>query len=64
MYSKVERLMEEHKTTAYRVSIETGVPTSTFSDWKAGRYTPKYDKVKKIADYFGVTVEYLLDQED
>lgn len=38
----------------------TGITKSTFSDWKSGRSNPKQDKLQKIADYFGVTVDYLL----
>lgn len=45
------------------VSRETGISYSTFTDWKTGRYTPKADKMQKIADYFGVTVEYLMTGE-
>ena len=30
------------------------------SDWKRGRSTPKTENMKKIADYFGVTVDYLM----
>ncbi|MPN11830.1 hypothetical protein SDC9_159138 [bioreactor metagenome] len=30
------------------------------SEWKKGSYTPKQDKLQKIADYFGVTVDYLM----
>lgn len=39
---------------------ETGIPTATISNWKAGRYTPKQDKLKRIADYFGVSVDFLI----
>lgn len=45
------------------ISRETGISYSTFTDWKTGRYTPKADKMQKIADYFGVTVEYLMTGE-
>lgn len=37
----------------------TGITKSTFSDWKSGRSKPKGDKLIKIADFFGVSVEYL-----
>lgn len=47
--------------TAYKVAKDTGVSTSTLSDWKTGRSTPKVDKLKKIAEYFGVSVTYFLD---
>ena len=60
MYSIFEKLCSERGVTAYRVCKETGITTSTLSNWKAGRYTPKADKLKKIADFFGVSVEYLL----
>ena len=37
----------------------TGITKSTFSDWKSGRSKPKDEKIQKIADFFGVTAEYL-----
>lgn len=39
---------------------ETGITKSTFSDWKSGRSKPKNEKLQKIADYFGVTIDYLM----
>lgn len=41
----------------------TGIGKSTFSDWKSGRSTPKNDKLQKIADVLGVSLEYLLTGE-
>ena len=60
MYDIFEKLCEQNKVTPYRVCKETGITTATVSNWKAGRYVPKQDKMKKIADYFGVTVDYLM----
>lgn len=60
MYEIFERLLQKHGVTAYKVSKETGVTQSTLSDWKRGRSTPKTDNMKKIADYFGVSVDYLM----
>ena len=37
----------------------TGITKSTFSDWKSGRSKPKDEILQKIADFFGVTAEYL-----
>lgn len=59
-YDVFEKLCNSKGVTPYRVAKETGVSTSTLSSWKTGRYTPKQDKLQKIADYFGVTVDYLL----
>lgn len=60
MYEIFENLLKQYGVTAYRVGKETGIPPSTFSDWKKGKSKPKNEKLKKIADYFGVSVEYLM----
>lgn len=60
MYEQFEKLCKINNVTPYRVCKETGLTTATISNWKAGRYTPKADKLQKIADYFGVTLEYLM----
>ena len=60
MYEIFEELCEQKGVTPYRVCKETGITTATVSNWKAGRYTPKSDKIQKIADYFGVPFDYLM----
>ena len=64
MYEIYERLLQEHGVTNYRISKETGIAQSVLSAWKNGISTPKQDKLKKIADYFGVSISYLLTGED
>ena len=64
MYEIFERLCKEKGVTAYRVCKETGLTTATISNWKAGRYTPKQEKMQKIADYFGVSLVYLMTGKD
>ncbi len=64
MYEIFEQLLQKFGITAYKVSKATGVTQSTLSDWKRGRSTPKTDNMKKIADYFGVTVDYLMNGEE
>lgn len=60
MYEIFERLLSERGITAYRVAKETGITTATLTNWKKGKYTPKQDKLQKIADFFGVSLEYLM----
>ena len=60
MYSKYARLRDEKGVTDYRVSKETGLSTAMFTNWKQGNYKPKADKLKILADYFGVSIEYFL----
>ena len=60
MYEIFSELLQKYGVTPYKVSKETGVSQSTLSDWKRGISTPKPDKLQKIADYFGVSLTYLL----
>lgn len=60
MYEKFAELVKEKNVTCYRICKETGINPSVFTFWKQGRTTPKVDKLKKIADYFGVSVDYFL----
>ena len=60
MYKIFEELLNLHGITAYKVAKETGISTSTMTEWKKGKYVPKADKLQKIADYFGVSLEYLM----
>lgn len=59
-YQVFNRLLEEKDATVYRVAKETGIPASTFTDWKNGRSVPKADKMIKIANFFGVSIDVLL----
>lgn len=60
MYEIFVQLLQKYGVTPYKVAKETGVSQSSLTDWKKGRSTPKSDTMKKIADYFGVTIEYLM----
>lgn len=59
MYEIYCKLRDERNVKDSDVSKSTGITKSTFSDWKSGRSNPKNDKLQKIADYFGVTIDYL-----
>ena len=56
MYEKFYMLLEKTHKTPYQVSKDTGIPQSVLSDWKRGRSKPKVDKLKILADYFGVSI--------
>lgn len=60
MYEIFLKLLNEKGVTAYKVGKATGIAGSTFTDWKNGRSVPKQEKLQKIADYFGVSLEYLM----
>lgn len=64
MYAKLDKLLQSHGLTAYRLSKELGFSVSVFPDWKKGRYVPKQDKIQKIADYFNVPISYFYGEEE
>lgn len=64
MYLKYAELIEKQNITTYKVAKETGLGQSMFSDWKRGRCQPKVNKLQILANYFGVSIEYFLEEED
>lgn len=60
MYEIFEKLLQKYGVTAYKVSKATGVTQTSLSNWKSGRSTPSAKTLQKIADYFGVSIEYLM----
>ena len=60
MYEVFERLLKERNITSYRVAKDTGLSQTMFSDWKSGKSKPKVDKLKILADYFGVNIEHFI----
>ena len=59
-YEYFEQVLKTKGLKPFDVSKGTGIRSGVFSDWKAGRYTPKADKMQQIADFLGVPVEPLL----
>lgn len=64
MYSIFEDLLQKNGITTYQISKDTGIAQSVFSSWKTGRSTPKQDKLKILATYFGVSVNYMMGLEE
>lgn len=60
MYEIFLKLLKAKGCSAYQVSKATGIAQSTLSDWKNGKSVPKADKIQKIADFFGVSAEYIM----
>lgn len=60
MYSKYVELRNAKGVNDAKVAEATGIPQSTFTDWKQGRSKPKVEKLLKLADYFEVSIEELL----
>ena len=64
MYERYVELRNQKGVSDYRVAKDTGIPKSTFSDWKSGRSKPKIAKLKILAGYFDVAVDELISATD
>ncbi len=60
MYNKFLFLLKKSGLTSYRVAKDTGISPTVFSEWKKGKSNPKADKLKILAEYFGVSIDYFL----
>lgn len=60
MYEVFEQLLQKKGVSSYKVAKEAGVTQTALSNWKSGRSTPTAKTLQKIADYFGVTIDYLM----
>lgn len=59
-YRNLEIIMREFNEKPFHIAQIIGVSPSLFSDWKHKRSMPKTDKLKMVADYFGIPVEAFL----
>lgn len=62
-FERYAALCDEKNMTVNGAAKEIGLPSSSVTNWKQGR-TPRLDKVEKIAEYFGVSADYLLGYTD
>lgn len=61
LYARIENMCKSAGTNITTMCRESGVPRSALSDYKAGRIKSlSADKLSKIANYFGVSIDYLL----
>lgn len=60
MYENYEKIIKAKGLTNYKVSKDTGIAQSVLSTWKNGGTTPRVEKLQILADYLGVSVDYLL----
>lgn len=62
-YDRVSELCKDHGVSMAAVAREIGLSNSATTYWKRGS-VPKGDTLQKLADYFGVSTDYLLGKTD
>ena len=64
LYENIRALCSEKNIKPGKMCVELGLSKSLMTDLKAGRKkTVRVDTARKIADYFGVTVDRVLGAE-
>lgn len=58
--NRLKELRQEKKLSQKELADYLGVNEKTISRWENGESTIKSDKAQALADYFGVSVGYLL----
>lgn len=61
MYERIKKLCQERGINIKSLEHELGFSNGTIHFWKKG--SPRVDRLKAVADYFGVTVDYLITDE-
>ena len=63
-YDKFKKLCDDNGTTCNKVALEIGLSNATPTTWKKRGLTPRYETLQKIAEYFHVSIEYLINSGD
>ena len=58
--NRLKELRKEKKLTQTELADEIGVTKLSISNWERGERDIKFDKAQQLADFFGVSVGYLL----
>lgn len=61
---RLKELRKKHNITQGKLAKILNVKNTTISNYEAGRSYPDFDTLTKIADYFGVSVDYLIGRID
>lgn len=61
---KLKELRENKGVSQYKFADDLALSQSTIGNWEAGKREPNFDTLVKIAQYFNVSIDYLLDVEN
>ena len=62
--NRLKELMNFQSLSIAQLSQKINIPKSTINCWLLKILSPQIDSLVAIADYFGVTTDYLLGRED
>ena len=57
-------LLQKNNINTSKLSKEIGISEAVLSKWKNGKTNPSYDNIKKLSQYFKVSINYLFEVEE
>ena len=60
---KIAELREKRGLTQDELAAKLGITRAALSHYETGRRQPDYDTLRRIAEFFHVSIDYLLDRE-
>lgn len=61
---RLEFLFDERNITPYKLSKDTGITQAGISRWRSMGMLPDGSTLIKLADYFDVSIDYLVGRDD
>jgi len=61
---KLKELRLKNELTQQKLAEELNTVQTTYSGWEKDKREPSYEKLKTIANYFNVSIDYLLDNDN
>lgn len=62
LYEKIKALMKERGVRQRQLTKDTGIAKQSLSQWRLGLCKPSAKSLRKLADYFSVSVDYFLER--
>lgn len=62
-YQRIRELCKERNITVTKLIEDLGISESLIRKWKTSS-TPSVDKIRLVAEYFGVSIDYLIGMSD
>lgn len=59
-YDRYMDLCQKRGMSPSKAAAEIGLNKASVTNWKKNGYTPRADVLQRIADYFGVSADYLI----
>ena len=56
---RLKELRLQHGFSQEELAEQIGIKQNSYSDWENGKCKPNYEKLEKIADFFGVSLDWL-----